>query len=219
MSVIYEFVNNINQKVYVGQTVDFKKRIKDHRFNYNKGIKNTLFYNALRKYGWENFSITIIEECSDKLLNEKEIYWIEEKKSLYPNGYNMLEGGNQTRHTDISKQKLSEGRKGIKFSESHIENLRKSHLGYVMPEEQKRKISESNKGKIIPEEIKIKLKYSQPHRKVVGRFDKENNLITKYESIMDASIDLNCSPGNISECCNGKRKMNRVLKGDILKFI
>jgi group I intron endonuclease len=219
MSVIYEFVNNINQKVYVGQTVDYKKRIRDHKFNYNKGLKNTLFYNALRKYGWENFSINIIEECSDKLLNEKEIYWIEEKKSLYPNGYNMLEGGNQTRHTDISKQKLSEGRKGIKFSESHIENLRKSHLGYVMPEEQKRKISESNKGKIIPEEIKIKLKYSQPHRKVVGRFDKENNLITKYESIMDASIDLNCSPGNISECCNGKRKMNRVLKGDILKFI
>jgi len=82
MSVIYEFVNNINQKVYVGQTVNFKKRIRDHRFNYNKGIKNTLFYNALRKYGWENFSINIIEDCSDELLNEKEIYWIEEKKSL-----------------------------------------------------------------------------------------------------------------------------------------
>ena len=158
MSVIYEFVNNINQKVYVGQTVNFKKRIRDHRFNYNKIIKNTLFYNALRKYGWENFSINIIEDCSDELLNEKEIYWIEEKKSLYPNGYNILEGGNQARHTDISKQKLSEGRKGMKFSKSHIENLRNSHLGYVMPEEQKRKISESNKGKVFSEETKNKLK-------------------------------------------------------------
>jgi len=219
MSVIYEFVNNINQKVYVGQTVNFKKRIRDHRFNYNKRIKNTLFYNALRKYGWENFSINIIEDCSDELLNEKEIYWIEEKKSLYPNGYNILEGGNQARHTDISKQKLSEGRKGMKFSESHIENLRKSHLGYVMPEEQKKKISISNKGKVVSEETKIKLKYQQPHRKEVGRFDNEGNLIIKYESIMDASICLNCSPGNISECCNGKRKMNKTLKGDTLKFL
>jgi group I intron endonuclease len=219
MSVIYEFVNNINQKVYVGQTVDFKKRIRDHRFNYNKGIKNTLFYNALRKYGWENFSITIIEECSDKLLNEKEIYWIEEKKSLYPNGYNILEGGNQARHTDISKQKLSEGRKGMKFSESHIENLRNSHLGYVMPEEQKRKISESNKGKVFSEETKNKLKYSQPHRREVGRFDIEGNLIIKYESVKDAALDLNCHSGHISGCCNGKRKMNKILKGDTLKFL
>jgi len=35
----------------------------------------------------------------------------------------------------------------MKFSESHIENLRNSHLGYVMPEEQKRKISETLKNR------------------------------------------------------------------------
>lgn len=219
MSVIYQFTNNINGKIYVGQTVDYKKRIRDHKFNYHKGSKNTIFYNALRKYGWENFSIIIIEECSDELLNEKEIYWIKEKKSQFPGGYNTVEGGNQARHTEISKQKLSEGRKGIKFSESHIENLRKSHLGYVMPEEQKRKISESNKGKVIPEEIKTKLKYLQPHRREVGRFNPEGDLIIKYESIKDAAKDLNCSPGNISECCNNKRKMLKILKGDTLKFL
>ena len=218
MSVIYEFVNNINQKVYVGQAVDYKQRIRNHKFNL-KQDKNTPFYNALKKYGWENFSINIIEECESNELNEREVYWISEKKSLYPNGYNLLEGGNQVRHNDITKQKISNSRKGIKFSESHIENLRKSHLGYIMPEEQKKKISKSNKGKVFSEETKKKLKYKQPHRREVGRFGKEGNLIMKYESIMDASIDLDCSPGNISECCNGKRKMNKILKGDILKFL
>lgn len=218
MSVIYEFVNNINQKVYVGQAIDYKQRIRTHKFNL-KQDKNTPFYNALKKYGWENFSINIIEECGTNELNEREVYWIEEKKSLYPNGYNLLEGGNQARHNDITKQKISNSRKGIKFSESHIENLRKSHLGYVMPEEQKEKISKSNKGKVISEETKRKLKYQQPHRREVGRFDKEGNLINKYESISDAAIDLNCSPGNISECCNGKRKMSKTLKGDTLKFL
>ena len=88
-----------------------------------------------------------------------------------------------------------------------------------MPEEQKEKISKSNKGKVISEETKRKLKYQQPHRREIGRFDKEGNLINKYESISDAAIDLNCSPGNISECCNGKRKMSKTLKGDTLKFL
>jgi group I intron endonuclease len=218
MPAIYEFVNNINQKVYVGQTIDYSHRIRSHKFNLTQN-KNTPFYNALLKYGWENFSINIIEECEENELNNKEIYWIKKKNSLYPNGYNLLEGGSQSRHTDYTKQKISNGRKGIKFSESHIENLRKSHLGYIMPEEQKKKISNSNKGKVISQETKRKLKYNQPHRKEVGRFDIEGNLIIKYESIMDASISLDCSPGNISECCNGKRKMNKILKGDILKFL
>jgi group I intron endonuclease len=219
LSVIYQFTNNKSGKIYIGQTVDYKKRIRDHKFNYHKEIKNTPFYNALRKYGWENFSITIIEECSEELLNEKEIYWIEEKKSLFPNGYNLLEGGNQAKHSDTTKQKISEARKGMKFSESHIENLRKSHLGYVMPEEQKRKISESNKGKIFSENTKNKLKFSQPHRREVGRFDPQGNLISKYESVKDAALYLNCHPGHISGCCNGKRKMNKILKGDTLKFL
>ena len=218
MSIIYEFVNNINKKVYVGQTIDYKQRIRSHKFNLNQN-KNTPFYNALEKYGWENFLINIVEECEENKLNEREIYWINEKKSLYPNGYNLLKGGNQARHTDITKQKISNGRKGIKFSESHIENLRKSHLGYVMPEDQKNKISESNKGKVVSEETKFKLKYSQPHRREVGRFDVEGNLIVKYESIKEASIQLNCSPGNISECCNGKRKMKKILGKDTLKFL
>ena len=218
MSVIYEFVNNINQKIYIGQALNYKQRIRAHKFNLKQN-KNTPFYNALKKYGWNNFSINIIEECKENLLNEREIYWIEEKKSLYPNGYNLLEGGNQAKHTDITKQKISNGRRGIKFSDSHIENLRKSHLGYVMPEEQKRKISESNKGKVISEETKLKLKHSQPYRRRVGRFNNEGILLVKYESIMDASIQLNCSPGNISECCNGKRKMKKILGTDILKFL
>lgn len=218
MSVIYEFINNINQKIYIGQTIDYKQRIRTHKFNLNQN-KNTPFYNALKKYGWENFSINIIEECEENQLNEKEVYWIEEKKSLYPSGYNLLKGGNQAKHNSITKEKISNTRKGIKFSKSHIENLKKSHIGYLMPEEQKRKISQSNKAKIVSEETKRKLKYQQPHRREVGKFDIKGNLIIKYDSIMDASIDLNCSPGNISECCNGKRKMNKILKGNILKFL
>lgn len=49
-------------------------------------------YLAMRKYGRENFSFTILEECELELLKEREIYWIEKLKT-YDNGYNATRGG------------------------------------------------------------------------------------------------------------------------------
>ena len=85
MRVIYEFVNKINGKVYVGQAKDFKSRLRCHKYHTKSNKKNSPFYAALRKYGWDNFNINIIEECDIEMLNEKEEYWIQEKESLYPN--------------------------------------------------------------------------------------------------------------------------------------
>ena len=53
MSVIYEFVNTINNKVYVGQTKDFKSRIRCHRHN-SKSYKKTI-----KKYGSDHHPITV----------------------------------------------------------------------------------------------------------------------------------------------------------------
>lgn len=46
----------------------------------------------MRKYGLNNFSFKIIEECSEKKLNDREIYWITFYDS-YHNGYNETQGG------------------------------------------------------------------------------------------------------------------------------
>jgi group I intron endonuclease len=219
MSVIYEFVNTINNKVYVGQTKDFKSRIRCHRHNSRSYKKTNPFYNAIRKYGWDNFTINIIEECNIKSINDREEYWIREKKSLYPNGYNLMKGGNQYEMSEDTKRKLSQIRKGIKFSPEHIENLRKSHLGNKLSEETKRKLSKINKGKIHTEEVKIKLRYSNPNRKEVGRFDCDNNLICKYDSIKLAAKEFNVLPCKITECCQGKRKMKKILGTDTLRYL
>jgi group I intron endonuclease len=217
MGIIYEIINLINSKSYIGQT----RRTLNERINHHKNekVKNTPLYNAIRKYGWENFSIQIIDKCEISKLNDKEIYWIEEKNTLHPNGYNLTSGGNQYEHNEYTKSKISNLRKGMKFSDSHRENIRKSRLGTTIPESQRKKMSESHRGIIHTEETKIKLKYNQPHRKEVGRFDDYGKLVKKYESVKDASRDLNCSPGNISECCNGKRKMKNILNGDTLRFL
>jgi group I intron endonuclease len=219
MIVIYEFVNKINGKVYVGQAKDFKSRLRCHKYHTKSNKKNSPFYAALRKYGWDSFFINIIEVCDIEILNDREEYWISEKKCLHPNGYNLMKGGKQYEMSDETKKKISEVRKGIKFCPKHIENLRKSHLGNKLSEETKRKLSEINKGRIHSEETRLKLRYSNPNRKEIGRFDKEGILVSKYESIKEAARILECNVGHLSECCRGKRKLAKILNSDTLRYL
>lgn len=219
MTVIYEFVNKINGKIYIGQTKDFKSRVRCHRHNSKSYKKTNPFYNAIRKYGWDNFIINIVEECDTKMLNEKEEYWISEKKCLYPNGYNLMKGGNQYEMSEDTKKKISQIRKGMKFSPEHIQNLKNSHLGNKLSEETKRKLSEINKGRIHSEETRVKLRYSNPNRKEVGRFNEEGILVCKYESIKEAARILECNVGHLSECCRGKRKLTKILNSDTLRYL
>lgn len=107
MRGIYKFVNKINKKIYIGQSTNLEERYKSHKRNYNNPNSsgfNTHFYNALRKYGFDNFDYEIIiqsESFSKEELNELEIYFIK-KFDSFNSGYNMNIGGNFT----SSKKKL-----------------------------------------------------------------------------------------------------------------
>ena len=62
---IYKLTNKINNKVYIGQSINIENRFQQHKNNcLNENLKdyNTKFYRALRKYGVENFTFEIIEE-------------------------------------------------------------------------------------------------------------------------------------------------------------
>lgn len=70
-SGIYLITNNINNKVYVGQAINFKNRWAS---KYNRYLKR-----AIIKYGKENFYFHILEEVEiDKeLLNLREQWWMD----------------------------------------------------------------------------------------------------------------------------------------------
>ncbi len=87
---IYKITNQLNNKCYIGQSVHIYKRWTDHKTSAKN--ENTPLYLAMRKYGIENFSFEIIEECDPSQLNEKEIYWIKYQNSYYK-GYNQTIGG------------------------------------------------------------------------------------------------------------------------------
>lgn len=89
---IYKITNLINGHSYIGQSCNIEKRWERHRYYTSSSDKNKILYKAFQKYGIENFSFEIIEECLVTELNEREIYWIKYYDTYY-NGYNATLGG------------------------------------------------------------------------------------------------------------------------------
>ena len=97
---IYKIENLINGNCYIGQSINIYKRWqseKEAAFNSQSEAYNYPLSCAFRKYGIENFSFNILEECQREELNEKEIYWIARYDS-YNNGYNQTPGGDTVLH-------------------------------------------------------------------------------------------------------------------------
>lgn len=98
MGTIYKITNLINQKIYIGKTIrDPRIRWQEHlQYSHQNSRYNTPLYQAIRKYGAENFMFEVIEENIDneKLLNEKEKNYIEIYHSTsHDKGYNIALGG------------------------------------------------------------------------------------------------------------------------------
>ena len=103
MGKIYKIVNIINDKIYVGKTIhSLEARFKDHircairwQREEEQGLPHqhvSHLYRAMNKYGYDNFSIELIEEVSDDEIDEKERYYIRILNSQ-KEGYNIHEGG------------------------------------------------------------------------------------------------------------------------------
>jgi group I intron endonuclease len=93
--IIYIIKNNINGKVYIGQTI---QKLKDRWYRHcgksglSKNELNMHIKRAILKYGKENFTIEVLEECNQCDLNEREKYYIK-KYDSYNSGYNHTKGG------------------------------------------------------------------------------------------------------------------------------
>jgi group I intron endonuclease len=110
MGKIYLIINNINNKMYVGQTKhSIECRFREHQ----QPSKKTAITQAIQKYGKENFTIELLEECNIHNLDERETFYIE-KYNSYKEGYNNTIGGGSQyiSHTPEVKQKLSIAAKG-----------------------------------------------------------------------------------------------------------
>lgn len=81
-TVVYKITNLANNKVYVGHTVDIRKRVKDHRQGLIKGIHHSShLQKSYNKYGIDNFEVSIIEFCNNDDVIAREQYWMNHFKS------------------------------------------------------------------------------------------------------------------------------------------
>jgi group I intron endonuclease len=105
-------------KKYIGQTIKkyLNSRVSEHFGNCSNCTHK--FANSLKKYGKSGFIWGIVEECDITLLNDREIYWIEQYDTFY-NGYNTTTGGNQGREYCV-KEYLAERPNGDR---EEIKNL------------------------------------------------------------------------------------------------
>lgn len=155
ISGIYAIKNKINNKLYIGKSIDVNVRYYSrHRKNLiNNNHGNDHLQKSWNKYGEQNFEFYIIEECSEEKLNEREIYWINYYKS-YNNkyGYNMTLGGDGGSLIQESRDKISKKLKGRKLTLEHRKKISKVVRNRKYPPEFGQKISEILKGHIVTQE-------------------------------------------------------------------
>lgn len=112
MAYIYLIKNNINGKCYVGKTLKSPaERFSEHLRDARKPTKeNRPLYRAINKYGDDNFSLHVLEECADKFASEREVWYIEQLET-YAHGYNATVGGDgkQLFNHEIIKAQLEAG--------------------------------------------------------------------------------------------------------------
>lgn len=122
---VYKITNIINGKIYIGQTVNLRKRISSYTRIENNG-NNRLIIKAIKYYGHNNFSIEILEECDVVDLNKLEHHYIKLFRSSNSSyGYNMLSGV-YSEYNDNSRLLKSKSHIGLK--ESANTKRKKSNL-------------------------------------------------------------------------------------------
>lgn len=139
MSCVYQIINDINNKRYIGKTTKtISQRFKRHWYDRKR---NTPPYNAIRKYGKKSFSISVLEETNN--LDVREQYWISQLRPEY-NLTRGGEGGDTSKSPNYCAGMLRRDFRGSRnphfgkhnknpMTDTRRENIRLSRLGKPHP--------------------------------------------------------------------------------------
>ena len=204
MAYIYEIINDINGKKYIGKTeFDIKKRFREHCNDaFRERNEKRPLYNAMRKYGVEHFHISLIEETDSP--DEREQYWID-KEQTYHYGYNATLGGDGKKYINYELI-IQTYKEVLNIAETaKIHNVSREYVKNILKENG---IDIKDSREILRERL----------QKTVGMYDiKNHNLIEKFPSTMSAakyliddgattSLDIDGIRSHITQTCNKQRK-------------
>ena len=207
MGYIYCITNLINSKRYIGKTVNnIKERFKEHcRDSRKERCNKRPLYDAMNKYGVENFIVEELEYVEDdNKLSEREIYWINELQTYGRNGYNATKGGDGT----------------ILYDHNEIVEL--YNLGYSTGQIASKLNCDTS---TIRKVLKSKGIKSRGLSHIIDQFDLAGNYIQTFDSAVEAGqwiVERGLSKSkhpnhDITRCCKGVRNKKRAF-GYIWKY-
>lgn len=199
MAYIYQITNDVNGKVYIGKTErTVEERWAEHCRDYiRRDYEKRPLYAAMKKYGLEHFHIETLEETNSP--EEREIYWIEQKRS-YKNGYNATMGGDGKKYIDydivIATYKEVQNRNEV----ARLLNISSDSVSTILKNANIKTLS-------LREAVQLAT------GKIVNQYDLDGNFIQSFPSAKAAAEELGkvtpTSKGatsHISDVCRGKRK-------------
>ena len=133
---IYCIENVVNNKKYIGQSIDIDSRWAGHRRELNKQEHNNSYLQrAWNKYGADNFKFYVVKICAIEELDDFECHYIAFYNTTDRTyGYNLESGGNKNKHiSDETRAKIGEFNKGKKHSDETREKLRQARIGENNP--------------------------------------------------------------------------------------
>lgn len=143
-SGIYMWTNKLTGDVYIGQSFDISKRLKNYlNLSYLRSKDTFIISRALIKYGYSNFSLTILEYCDKSDLSVREQYYFDK---LNPQ-YNILKTAASSKgyiHLEDTKIKISKALKGVYSGE------KSALFGRNHSEETRQKMSLKKAGELNP---------------------------------------------------------------------
>lgn len=206
MGYIYKITNQINGKVYIGQTARsiatrWREHIR-HGLNPNSREYNRHLYNSMRKYGIDSFSIELVEKCDNSLMSEREMFWIKFYNSSHPDyGYNLTLGGEGVVSIDYDEvyrrydagDSLCKIARDMNLSRSNLSQVLKEYENYDKQTIWERAMLEASVNKGTP----------------VSQYDLDGNFINTFPSSKAAS---RCVPktthANIVKVCKNKNGLS-----------
>jgi group I intron endonuclease len=203
MAYIYKITNKVNGKVYIGKTslLDPFERWVQHRADYKrKRFEKRIIYQAMNKYGIDNFIFEVIEETDNDI--EREKFYINLYTSyvgfIDSNGYNATLGGDGKSYIDESEV--------VEYYLENIENtIAKTAEALDISREWASHILRKNK--II---IRQPNDYSSatPKKPVYKIDNKTKEIIKEYPSISHAAEEFGgrLFRAHIAKVCHGRRK-------------
>lgn len=223
---IYKIVNRNNGKVYIGQTTNFKNRIRNHELDHrreNDRRGQTLMYSDMRKQGFETFDFKMIETCKVDELDEREKYYILAYNSIDEEiGYNLTAESKGFRDERIIKASHAP-----EIMAMHGKRIREWNLRQwkdpVYRKERSEFSSDLQKERLKdPDYLKEKSAQLKVHtdsiKREVGQFDKQGNLIATFEGVREAERAMNLPNDTIGKVCRGV-KYRKTAKGYIWKYL